>query len=54
MNEFTIGFKSGDIFKVETEKNSMEIHRILNNGVEWIEIGGNIIKVDSIEYIFKN
>lgn len=54
MNKFIIVLKNDEVFDIETKMNSSDIMNKLTMSEEWIELEGNILRVENVEAIFKN
>lgn len=54
MNEFVIALRNDGAFNIITEMNSMDIIRKLMESEEWVELEGNILRIENIEAIFEN
>ena len=54
MNKFVIAFKNDGAIDIETKMDSSLIMERLIRSEEWVELGGNVLRVENIEAIFEN
>lgn len=54
MNKFVITLKNDGVFDIKTKMNSSDIMNKLTKSEEWVELEGNILRVENIEAIFEN
>ena len=54
MNKFIIALKNDGEFDIETKMNILDIMKKLIQSEEWVELEGNILRVENIEAVFEN